>query len=89
MISSGTSAFVRCTCSATGRILSSAKRRNVSATSSKSSDRWLGSGAVLRALLGEPVQELGRAVGLDERQRGREVRGGDAPRRLASERSGW
>ena len=42
MMSSGTSPFVRCTCSATGRILSSAKRRNVSATSSKSAPRWVG-----------------------------------------------
>ncbi len=41
-MSSGTSALVRCTCSATGRILSSANRRNVSPTNSKSASRWVG-----------------------------------------------
>ncbi len=42
MISSGMSALARCTCSAWGRILSSAKRWNVSRTSSKSASRWRG-----------------------------------------------
>ena len=74
MISSGTSAFVRCTCSATGRILSSAKRRNVSATSSKSSERCVGPVPCFAHCSASRVEELGRAVRGDERQRRRERR---------------
>ena len=75
------SALVRCTCSATGRILSSAKRWNVSAASSNSSGRWRGPGARRRQRRGERLEERGGAVRLDERQRRRRARAVDAPRR--------
>ncbi len=66
MTSSGMSAFVRCTCSATGRILSSAKRWNVSAASSNSSGRWLRPGAA-RSGASRPPPRGTRARGAPRR----------------------
>ena len=81
-MSSGMSSLWRWMCSATGRILSSAKRRNVSCTSSKSSSRWRGPAPVDRG------QERRVAVGGDEGAGAVERAGLDAPRRLAAEELG-
>ena len=83
MTASGMSALVRWTCSATGRILSSANRWKVSA------DELELLGEVARARCptratwpASCCEERGGAVGLDERERGRERFAVDAPRRV-------
>ena len=62
MTSSGTSPLCRCTCSACGATTLSAKRRNVSCTSSMSSSRWRRPGDSASA-----GDELRGAVGREER----------------------
>ena len=79
MISSGTSALVRCTCSAAGRILSSANRRKVSATSSKSSERWVGPLPCLTHWSASAFEEFRRPVLRHERHRARQRVAFDAP----------
>ena len=77
MTSSGMSAFARCTCSACGRTLSSAKRWKVSRTSSKSSPRWRGPSVAAR-----PGQDGGVALLAEERRRRIGPPGLDAPEPL-------
>ena len=82
MISSGTSALVRCTCSADGPDLvvgEAAERLGDELEVGAEVGR---AGAVLRALVGERLEERGRAVRGDEVVRGREHRGIDAPELL-------
>src|ERR687898_955701 len=83
MISSGMSALWRWMGSATGRILSSANRRNVSCTISKSSSRWRGPGPSIDARnagsrwAATNARAASRAVGLDRSGRMRQVVGDD------------
>ena len=83
-MSSGTSALVRCTCSAAGRILSSAKRRKVSATSSKSSERWVGPVPCLTHWSASALEERRIAVLARRTASRRERVGLDAPDRVAA-----
>ena len=88
MMSSGTSALVRCTCSATGRILSSAKRRNVSATSSKSSERCVGPVPCFAHWSASASRNAGARCAATNGVRGRERRRIDAPQRARGRRAG-
>ena len=84
MMSSGTSPLSRWTCSATGRIFSSAKRRKVSCTSSKSASRWRGP-----VVVGQRGQERRVAVGRAGRRGPRRARRRSTPHsRLAAEQLG-
>ena len=84
MMSSGMSSLWRWMCSAIGLSFSSAKRRNVSCTSSKSSSRWRGPSCPASA-----GEERRVAVGGAEGAGAVEGAGLDAPRGLAAEELGW
>ena len=82
MIDSGMSSFSRWMCSAIGLSLSSAKRRNVSCTISKSASRWRGPSPSIEA------RKAGRPVGGEELAGAVEHARLDAPLGLAPEHLG-
>ena len=88
MRSSGTSALVRWMCSATGRILSSAKRWNVSAASWKSSGRWLGPVPVRSSVAATDSRNSGERCSSTKGHASPSTDGVDAPDALASEQLG-
>ena len=83
MMSSGTSPFVRCTCSATGPdlVLGEAAERVGDELEVVGEVRR--PGAVLRALVGERFEERGIAVRGDERRAPARARAGSTPQRLS------